>query len=940
MGCPDDATLNALIEGELHAEALPAIDAHLDECSSCRDVVATLASGPRLKRRLEPGAKVGRFVLEEPIGEGAMGAVYAALDPELGRRVAIKRLHPEVDAERARARLVREAQSMAKLAHPHVVTVFEVGTLQDEGSGEETVFVAMELVEGSSLRQWLTQKPDRDAVLVALRDAASGLRAAHEAGLVHRDFKPDNVLVDAQGRAKVTDFGLAFESSRPPDQASPPGLPKSAPTMTRTGALLGTPAYMAPEQLDGQPADARSDQFAFCVSAWEALFGTRPFQGNTIAELQASIADGPPAVRTSAVLKKLVTHLRRGLSHDPADRHDSVAALERALVLPSRRLGWAVAAVAALAPIALFAAMQSDAPCETPGGLLEWAPGQEEAATNAWGADAAALVPRIAQFMARFNDARRGVCEATHVRREQSDVLLDRRMACLDRAATSFGWVLSETIENEDGEFVLTALPDLEVCAGLLEGVEPIPETSQALANDLERWSVALQLASSAPSADEVASMRARAAATGHHGLHVDAQLMAGSASAARGDWTTSEAETQEALLLAEAQTDPGRVARAWLQAARISGERGRYAEAEERARHAVAQADRAGERQLSIRAGLVRVIALTHLERFDRATEVLATLDAQEDVGPLLAARIETSRGDLLRRQAFCDEALAAHERALELDRSELGPTHPRLARHHHNRGGVLREAGRLEDAREAYEAALALWPPASLGFARTTNSLGLVDRSEGQPVRARERFEGAFQILTALEHADASQPRFNLAKLDIDGDDPGHGLASLQALLAEVEPRFGDSSRVLEIRMAMAEAYDRLDRPEDARAERLGAAALAERLGRDDIAETIRGAAPTLEATEAVEPSTAPTPMRRARPGETASATRTRTTMDATETQADPAPAVTETAEPTMQPTIEPTMQPTMQPTVQPTMQATRGGSGSSYMPDPAWQ
>lgn len=207
MECPEEHALLALLRGELFGAALAGIDSHLDTCESCRDTIATLASsrdgveGP--KRELARGDAVGRFLVLEPLGRGAMGVVYAAYDPELDRRIALKLVHADADGPRARARLVREAQALAKLPHPHVVTVYDVGTHGDE------VYLALELVEGRSLRAWLAEPRSVDAVLDVIRQAGEGLAAAHDAGLVHRDVKPENVLVDRAGRVKVTDFGLA-----------------------------------------------------------------------------------------------------------------------------------------------------------------------------------------------------------------------------------------------------------------------------------------------------------------------------------------------------------------------------------------------------------------------------------------------------------------------------------------------------------------------------------------------------------------------------------------------------------------------------------------------------------------------------------------------------------------------------------------------------------
>ncbi|MBA3546614.1 MAG: serine/threonine protein kinase, partial [Nannocystis sp.] len=228
-------------------------------------------------------AELGRFVVLHRVGAGGMGVVYAAYDPELDRKVAVKLLHPSVGSDRedvGRARLLREAQAMARLSHPNVVTVFDVGTRDDQ------VFLAMEFVQGLPLSAWLKAPRGWREVVAVFIAAGRGLDAAHREGIVHGDFKPDNVIVDVEGRARVLDFGLAFAQ----DRGKPPSDPEARRSsrsgrsgvdlsthLTRTGALTGTPPYVSPEQFLGESASARADQYAFCVSLYEGLYGDRPY---------------------------------------------------------------------------------------------------------------------------------------------------------------------------------------------------------------------------------------------------------------------------------------------------------------------------------------------------------------------------------------------------------------------------------------------------------------------------------------------------------------------------------------------------------------------------------------------------------------------------------------------------------------------------------------
>ncbi len=282
---------------------------------------------------------LGRFSLLRRLGSGSMGVVFEGYDPELDRRVALKVLRPEVEAQRslqARSRMIREAQALARLRHPNVTMVYEVGT-----SETGALFIAMELVEGNTLGRWLKARPRcwREIVRVFLQ-AGRGLAAAHRAGLVHRDFKPDNVIIDDEGSAHVVDFGLARGAGLAEllptleDGADPVAV---ALHLTCTGAILGTPAYMAPEQFDGASLHAASDQFSFCVALFEALYGRRPFPGNDLPSLQRSLIRGELVGPRRGIPRALYRVLRRGLSIEPSRRFPSMEALLEALAACRQR---------------------------------------------------------------------------------------------------------------------------------------------------------------------------------------------------------------------------------------------------------------------------------------------------------------------------------------------------------------------------------------------------------------------------------------------------------------------------------------------------------------------------------------------------------------------------------------------------------------------------
>ncbi len=391
-GCFADETVVRLVEGDLDEASRASVHEHMAHCDECRRLVAQVARSlgeqdeaedpePSLPSAvslsgLPPGLVIGRYQLIEQIGAGGTGIIYRAHDPQLKRDVAVKLLRPDLThaTGNAQARLLREAQAMARLSHPNVVSVYDAGVFEGQ------VFVAMELVEGQTLKQWLASGP-RDAarVIEMFTAAARGLEAAHAAGLVHRDFKPTNVLVGRDGRPRVTDFGLARNVALPPhasrDRAQDRNatLTSTAPeqTMTLTGTLVGTPAYMAPEQFLGAPTDARSDQFSFCVALYEALYGKRPFAGETLSEIASSVVGGKLERSSSARVPQTISRaLLRGLQSTPADRFASMSELIAALSLApgvdraARKPGWswrlpALLGVLALSGLGLLIAFSS-----------------------------------------------------------------------------------------------------------------------------------------------------------------------------------------------------------------------------------------------------------------------------------------------------------------------------------------------------------------------------------------------------------------------------------------------------------------------------------------------------------------------------------------------------------------------------------------------------
>lgn len=394
-----------------------------------------------------PVGRCGRYVVLGPIGAGGMGMVLVAYDPALDRRVALKLLHPRSTRPGGpgAAPIEREAQAMARLSHPNVVSVFDVNQVGDQ------TFVAMELVEGSTLRAWLAERPRPWREIVDMFVAAGrGLAAAHAAGLVHRDFKPDNVLIGRDGRPRISDFGLVCDAAGDAG-AFPEGAPRGT-IVSNRGSAVGTPAYMSPEQWAGRPVDGRGDQFAFCVALWEALARRRPFAGLTPSEFCAAVQAGAviePSGRPS-VPRRLQAALRRGLAIDPAARWPDMPALLDVLAgAAERRRQPAVAALVASTAIAAVAgvlapgARRAPEVCAAPTARLSamWSPARRDllrvrlvALDRDQGATRLAKLSSVLDLGARDWSAMHiEVCRATRIDGRQSDTLLDRRMECLDQ---------------------------------------------------------------------------------------------------------------------------------------------------------------------------------------------------------------------------------------------------------------------------------------------------------------------------------------------------------------------------------------------------------------------------------------------------------------------------------------------------------------------------
>lgn len=434
-------------------------------------------SGPNTSE-LNPGSKVGRYTVIERVGSGAMGVVFSAWDPKLDRRVALKVVRGDGYGPPKESGRFREAKALAKLSHPGVVTLYDVGTLDDG------LFIAMEYLRGVTIGRWRIEHPDAPwpEVVQLYMHAGAGLSAAHDAGLVHRDFKPANVMVTERGRVKVLDFGLASIDGE-----------------SRKAGRIGTPRYMAPEQHSGSAVDFRSDQFSFCASLYEALFDQHPFDGDTSFELSLSVQAGElkPIPSGHNVPSRVCDAVNRGLSTEPSDRFASMEDLLRELdpLAPSRRRQWGVLAgggallLAAAAAVALVGA--GEQPCTQASAPIDEVWNGDVRAKLATTLDAQAIptalaVESLAQhdaFAQSWSATRQDACEAAKIRHTQSEATMELRYHCLDTrldtVASGLRTLLTpDTIAPAPLGPTLTAIPTVERCSDLeaLRAEYPPPE--------------------------------------------------------------------------------------------------------------------------------------------------------------------------------------------------------------------------------------------------------------------------------------------------------------------------------------------------------------------------------------------------------------------------------------------------------------------------------
>ena len=812
------------------------------------------------------GAIIGRYVVLGLVGRGGMGEVYAAYDPELDRKVAVKLLRVKagngVSLTEGRQRTLREAQAIARLSDPNVVVVYDVGTFEDK------VFIAMEFVDGNTVTFWLEQKPRTwQEVLRVFIAAGRGLTAAHQKGLVHRDFKPDNVMVGRDGQVRVMDFGLARQMDKPgikehrPRSTPPgqkrgdievgtgtlplehravpidegtlvlnPGLAESGDDMqssvsglfdarlTRTGAMMGTPAYMAPEQFFGKETDARTDQFSFCVALYESLYGERPFPGKKLTELTANVVQGtiraaPPGTKVPFWVRRI---LLRGLRSAPAERYRSMAEMLAALGKDPRaeRRRWAVGAAVALLPVIVGLGVRQslidrralcDGAAEKLTGIWDLHPpdqpeGPRQSQIHAafmrtgksYAADVYETVTRaLTSYAQSWTNMYKQTCEATQIRGEQSPDVLDLRMSCLNERLNGFR-ALTDVFADANGEIVenavsaTAALATLDRCADvptLRALIRPPddPATAARVAQVRKRLAEAkarFDAGSWKETLKQAPALISQARTLGYQPLLAETLGLTGLMYYTANDGLASEKALVEAYRVADASRHDEVRAEAAVNLVFVTGYQERhFDDARKWSEAADAVLRRLGGHEL-LHAWLLNDVGCFYFASGDTEAGLRALKEGLNLKQKLLGVDhpdVGLTNGNLayvLKGMDRNDEALLYVERAIAIEREKLGAQHPGLAFQYDTRGAILNALGRPAAARQSFQQAVGIWErelgPDDTTLASSLTGIGLSYLNEGNPLNAIEPLERATRIRAgrAADPVDQAQTYFDLAR------------------------------------------------------------------------------------------------------------------------------------------------------------------------------
>jgi len=810
--------------------------------------------------------RIGRFTVLEEIGRGGMGIVYSAYDPTLDRRVAVKVLRADAaegTGTAGRARLLREAQATARLSHPNVITVYEVGTLGDD------VFVATEYIEGETLRRWIGTGDDRKEwpeILRAYIQAGRGLAAAHEAGLVHRDFKPENVLVDENGRARVLDFGLAravgdaagisgvvdVDDDESPTESRRRSSANLEVPITWDGAVMGTPSYMAPEQHSGGRVDARSDQFAFCIALYEALHGERPFQGPDVLSLRTNIVSGERAEVPARypVPAWLDAVLDRGLRIKPVDRFESMEDLLGELSRDrSRRrrrvqlgLGLAFAGFGgALAYGTLFGRVTGGAgdPCADQSDKLDavWGDVKSEevrAAFEGTGLAHAretfdAIKPVLDDYTQHWDDTRRQVCEAA----SESEELFDVRQACLNRrlselrAATAVLGRADDAVV-QSAAHVIEQLRDPSTCATMdtLQIEMPLPKDEadatqvMELRHALDEVKALVDTGNQDEALTKAADVVSAARELDYQPLVAESLLQLGLVHAKSGRYGDAAVAFESAMWAAEVSRHDTAAVDIWNAWIRTVGyQLHDHEAAEEMIPRQDAALHRLGDDDRRWASGFKARAAVSFdrgefdgaVENLERARELL---DSDAINEPARLASVLQNLGTALYRAGRLEESEATLRRAVELLEAVPGPRHPALSAVHQSLGGLARMRDDPLRAVVHYRLALEIFTETHLPSHPGTTTC---HRNLGDALAISDRLEDAvthYRLALANEIARTGAPEpphftsFVLGRALLDLGRPAEALAHLEVRLSFAEDNVQAAAQVADARFAVARA------------------------------------------------------------------------------------------------------------------------------------
>ncbi len=821
--------------------------------------------------RVGKGEAVGRYVVLGLAGRGGMGRVYKAYDPKLKREVALKLLRtndPELEQ-----RAVREAQAMAALSHPNVVPVYDV----DRADGR--LYIAMEYIPGQTLRTWLkgrepTARPYRE-VLAIMIQVGRGLAAAHRADLVHRDLKPANIVLGQDGRARVMDFGLARGSGLETETGdfSSESLEVTGP-LTRMGAVIGTPSYMPPEQHRAGLVDERSDQYAYCVVFFEALFGRKPFTARRLEVLaqqkEEGLAEWPSEPSVPAWLARAI---RKGLSPRASGRFPSMDALleeiDRGSGPNPRRMpvmvagGLAVAGMGALAYSQTNASYTPEDPClSTADSVSElWNRGtRETVAANLRGADlpfAADSADRATKvlddYAARLADGRYEACAATQIRHEQSETLMDRRFACLDRAGSSLRSTVQELSRPGDmatarnAVRIVLGLPELHRCSDpqTLLAALPRPEDPavaaevSAIEARLEETRVKRRAGHHEQALTDARELLRSAEKVSYGPVHAEVLFIVGRLLSKTGEYEQSRDTLQRAYHTAIAAGHDAVAADAAAELTFVVGgllqdhARGRLHAEDSRAWSDKVGTDEARARHENIYATLLQQMGQYKeaQRRFEALLEIRKRISEPDS---LPTANALNNLANVLLDQGKPKEAAEMYGRATEIGEALFGKDHVTVGAFLNNLANAKSRQGLLDEAWPLYERALSIYArtygeehPDVAGF--RVNMAGTAWR-RGELDEAEALYATALEVQRKVlepEHPALAQTLASFGALELERGHTTRAAPLLEESLRITEAAFADEHPQIAFSLERVALVDLQRREWDQAVERLERAA-----------------------------------------------------------------------------------------------------------------